>query len=176
MFSLSVSDILRVDEFKELNELELIQIKNDERVLNQARTAGLDVTSGYHYFAAKHKNLRGKVVVGYVLSGDLRSDKSFRDSIACTPELLTLCHLSKDVSLHQEMQKLSGGSFAYGKTAEDDADNDRESESLYEPDYKEVENQINLLNKIAYDIRGTYTGANGGVKSFYEWQEGANGK
>ncbi len=176
MFLISCSDILKLDDFKHLNEVQLIHPDNDEKVLNHARTAGMDITGGYCYEASQHKNMFGKVVVGYRLIGELTNAPSFRASPFCTSEIRTLSHLRRDVSLTQEMVKLSGGCFSYGKSVEADAESDREYESMYEPNWQVLEQQINLLNQIAVDIRGTPYGANGGLKSFYEWQEGANGK
>lgn len=176
MYNISVSDLLKLDDFKHLNEVQLIHPKNDEKVLNHARTAGLDVTGGYCYEASQHKNMFGKTVVGYRLIGELRGDAAFRSNPFCTPEVRTLSHLRKDVSLTQEMVKLSGGGFSYGKNAEDDAEDTREYESLYEANWQALEREIAMLNQLVLDIRGTPYGANGGLKTFYEYQEMLNVK
>ncbi len=176
MFNISVSDLLKLGDFAGMNEVSLIHPKNDEKVLNHARTAGMDVTGGYCYEASQHKNMFGKVVVGYRLIGELTNTPSFRSSPFCTPEVRTLSHLRRDVSLTQEMVKLSGGCFSYGKSVEDDAESDREYESMYEENWQVLEQQINLLNQIAIDVRGSSMGANGGMKTFYEYVGGVNGK
>jgi len=176
MYNISVSDLLKLDDFKHLNEVQLIHPDNDEKVLNHARTAGMDICGGYEYSASQHKNMTDKVVVGYRLIGELTNAPSFRTSPFCTSEIRTLSHLRRDVSLTQEMVKLSGGCFSYGKNTEEDAESERECESMYEPNWQALEQQINLLNKIAKDIRGGSMGANGGLKTWYEWQEGVNGK
>jgi hypothetical protein len=170
MFVLSVSDLLKLNDFAGMNEVQLIHPDNDEKVLNHARTAGMDITGGYEYSASQHKNMAGKIVVGYRLIGELTNTPSFRASPFCTSEVRTLSHLRRDVSLTQEMVKLSGGCFSYGKNVEEDAESDREYESMYEENWQVLEQQINLLNQIAKEIRGTPYGANGGLKSFYEWQ------
>jgi len=175
MFNISCSDLLKLDDFAGMNEVELIHPKNDEIVLNHARTAGMDITGGYEYSASQHKNMFGKTVIGYRLVGELRNDSTFRSSLFCTPEVRTLSHLRRDVSLTQEMVKLSGGCFSYGKNAEDDAEDVREYESMWEPDWQVLEQQINLLNQIAIDIRGTPYGANGGLRTWYEYQETCGG-
>jgi hypothetical protein len=176
MFQLSCSDILKLDDFAGMNEIQLIHPDNDEKVLNHARTAGMDICGGYEYSASQHKNMAGKVVVGYRLIGELTNTPTFRSSPFCTSEIRTLSHLRRDVSLTQEMVKLSGGCFSYGKSVEEDAESDREYESMYEPNWQVLEQQINLLNQIAVDIRGTPYGANGGLKTWYEYVGGANGK
>jgi len=176
MFVISCSDLLKLGDFAGMNEVSLIHPKNDEKVLNHARTAGMDITGGYEYQASQHKNMFGKVVVGYRLIGELTNTPSFRSSPFCTPEIRTLSHLRRDVSLTQEMVKLSGGCFSYGKNAEDDAEDTREYESLYEPNWQALEKEIAMLNQLAFDIRGTPYGANGGLKSWYEYQEVLNVK
>ena len=176
MYNISVSDLLKLDDFKHLNEVELIHPKNDEKVLNHARTAGMDVTGGYAYEASQHKNMFGKTVVGYRLIGELRSDAAFRSSPFCTPEVRTLSHLRRDVSLTQEMVKLSGGGFSYGKTTQEDVEDTREYESMYEENWQALEREIAMLNQLAFDIRGSSYGANGGLRTFYEYQEVLNGK
>jgi hypothetical protein len=176
MFVLSVSDLLKLNDFAGMNEVQLIHPDNDEKVLNHARTAGMDITGGYEYSASQHKNMAGKVVVGYRLIGELTNAPSFRASPFCTSEVRTLSHLRRDVSLTQEMVKLSGGCFSYGKSVEEDAESDREYESMYEPNWQVLEQQINLLNQIAVDVRGSSMGANGGMKTFYEYVGGTNGK
>jgi hypothetical protein len=176
VFLISCSDILKLDDFSGMNEVQLIHPDNDEKVLNHARTAGMDITGGYAYEASQHKNMFGKTVVGYRLIGELTNAPSFRASPFCTSEIRTLSHLRRDVSLTQEMVKLSGGCFSYGKSVEEDAESDREYESMYEENWQVLEQQINLLNQVAKEIRGTAMGANGGMKTFYEYVGGANGK
>lgn len=176
MFVLSCSDLLKLGDFAGMNEVSLIHPKNDEKVLNHARTAGLDVTGGYAYEASQHKNMFGEVVVGYRLIGELRGDAAFRSNPFCTSEVRTLSHLRKDVSLTQEMVKLSGGGFSYGKNAEEDVETEREYETMYEENWQALEREIAMLNQLAFDIRGSSYGANGGLKTFYEYQEMLNGK
>jgi hypothetical protein len=176
MYVLSVSDLLKLDDFAELNEVQLIHPNNDEKVLNHARTAGMDVTGGYAYEASQHKNMAGNVVVGYRLIGELTNTPSFRSSPFYTSEIRTLSHLRRDVSLTQEMVKLSGGCFSYGKNAEEDAEDTREYESLYEPNWQALEQEIAMLNQLALVIRGDSMGSTGGLKTFYEYQEAANVK
>lgn len=176
MYVLSVSDLLKLNDFKHLNEVQLIHPDNDEKVLNHARTAGMDICGGYEYSASQHKNMFGKTVVGYRLIGELTNTPSFRASPFCTPEVRTLSHLRKDVSLTQEMVKLSGGGFSYGKTSEEDVETEREYETMYEENWQALEREIAMLNQLASDIRGSSYGANGGLKSFYEYQEVLNVK
>lgn len=171
MFVLSCSDLLKLGDFAGMNEVSLIHPENDEKVLNHARTAGMDICGGYAYEASQHKNMFGKVVVGYRLIGELRSDAAFRSNPFYTTEVGTLSHLRRDVSLTQEMVKLSGGNFSYGKNVEEDAESEREYESMYEENWQAIECEITVLNQLAFDTRGSSYGANGGLKTFYEYME-----
>jgi hypothetical protein len=176
VLSISVSDILKVERFKHLNEAQLIHPKNDYDVLQEAFTVGMDITQGYKYEASQHLNIKNQPVIGYRLIGEIRNDKEFRNSSLCTAELRTLSNLRQDVTLVQELQKLQGGNFSYGKDADEDVENDRDYQDSFEDGYKAVEKQIDMLNDLATHIRGCSIGENGGLKTYGEWQESLNSK
>ena len=174
MISVSFSDILKMPEFKGYNEVQLLHPSMDKKVLPYLYVAGLDYKRGYQVVAFKHRNLQQKVVVGYLWSGEVRSDDDYRNSSMCSAIDRVIMSSKKDFSLTKELSTLMGGGLAYGKfadTEEDTKEEDYLSVSLYEDDYREVEQNLIQLRDIALQVRGSPYNSWGSLKTVEEYLE-----
>lgn len=170
MFVLSVYDVLQLDKFKHLTELEIISKQYDEEVIKEAFTVGMAIDEGYNYEYQQHRPVSSKKpLYGFVLKGEVRTDSEFRKSPLYTPEMQMLSTVRSDVSLTRELGSMSGVSFDYGKTIDEDAEK-WDSEDSFEPDADEKAKMILAMNQMVLQIRGNPYNDWGKWKTFTEWQ------
>ena len=171
MFVLSVHDLLQLDKFKGMTELQLIAKENDEEVLKEAYTVGLADDEGYTYEYQQHRPISSKTpIYGYVLKGEVRKDSAFRRSPMYTPEMQILSTVRSDVSLTKELGNMSGVSFDYGKVLEEDSEK-WDSEDNFEPDASVMTLLIEQKNALVKQIRGNPYNEWGKWKNILEWKE-----
>ena len=172
MFVLSLYDVLQLDKFKHLTETQLISKEYDEEVLKEAYTVGLAIDEGYNYEYQQHRPVSSKKpLYGFVLKGEVRTDAAFRKSPLYTPEMQMLSTVRSDVSLTRELGSMSGVSFDYGKTIDEDAEK-WDSEDSFEPDADEKSKMIFAMNALVLQIRGNPDNEWGKWKNFLEWKNG----
>lgn len=170
--NISFSDVLLIDEFKGLRELDLLDVKMDSRVLPYLHQLGLNKNDGYEVVAYKHRNLQSKVVVGFMYSGNIRTDEEFRRSKLCTLMDRVIMSSKKDFSLTKELCTMMGGnSSAYSNINEDNEKSEKDylELDLYEEDYEQVEKQLEQLRSIIKFVRGNPYGNDGSLKREEEY-------
>lgn len=86
MKTISVRDLLLLPELSHLNEFSLIDPNNDELVKTYLHELGFDLAQPVEYIPCKHRTLQGKVVVSYLLSGELNMSEEFLSSSFATQE------------------------------------------------------------------------------------------
>lgn len=171
MFVLSVQDILKLDKFKHLSEIQLLDKKYDKEVLEEAYTVGLADDEGYTYEYQQHRPISSKKpIYGYVLKGEVRKDPAFRKSSVYTPEMQMLSTVRSDVSLTKELGMMSGVSFDYGKTIQEESEK-WDTEDSYEPDADTRSDELFVMNELVKRIRGNPYNDWGKLKTFGEWVE-----
>lgn len=166
MFYCSISDLTKLDQFKGKKQFEIIHPDNDFDVLAACYPIGLDIDAGYTYRACQHRNLQNKIVVGIRLEGSYRTDSEFRRSICYTPEVQILSNIRQDISLVQELCKMSGSSFNYGNVLDADAPEEREEDV---EGCDEIMMQVKQLQMIIDEVRGSPYNDYGNLKSWKEW-------
>lgn len=173
MISISFSDVLTIPEFKGLNEVMLLHPSMDSKVIPYLWEMGLNYKKGYEVVAFKHRNLQNDVVIGYMYSGEIRTDNEFRNSKMCSSIDRVIMSAKRDFSLTKELCTMLGGGLHYGKFQEvedDDADGTQYlAKDLYEEDYIEVKNQLATLRDVAYNIRGSQYNESGSLKTLEEY-------
>lgn len=172
MISVSFSDVLKIDEFKHLKEIDLLQVSYDAKVLPYLFQLGMDIQQGYQVIAKKHRNLQNNVITGFLYSGEIRLDQEFKHSPFCSVTDRLIMSSKKDFSLTQELCQLQGGGLNYSKfsVADDDTkDDDYLMLDLYEPDYQEVSCYLDSLENIIYQVRGSPNGDSGALKTYEEY-------
>lgn len=171
MISISVSDLLILPEFAGYSEWDIVEKKEDKKVLDACFNLGLDKNKGYCYDYNIHRNLQNKVVEGFRIVGEIRIDKEFRKSPFCTLIDKIIMHSVTDVGFAMDLASRMGSTLNYAKFQEDDerSPTDGFDKDLLEPNYSVVEKRINSMVKLLSDLRGTPINDSGLLKTYEEW-------
>jgi hypothetical protein len=173
MISISLSDIIaaiKVTEDVTFSEVELLSTETDELVLKYAHIFGLDDRQGYGFIYNRHRNLQNKVVDGFRIVGEIRTDRDFINSVWCNTEDRAISHANKDFGFTKELFGMLGARVPYD-TVKGDTDDSSTSESGYaEPDYDETNDKIIRFNNLVADIRGNAYNEYGKLKTYSEWK------
>ena len=167
MITVSVSDLQLIPELSHLGEAKMISLENELLVSKYLYQLGLDTQQGYKVVALKHRNLQGKVVVGYKYSGEIRTDKGFRDSPFCTfIDRICMAHKG-DVGLATEllgMLRVTGSGYGHSFTKPEDL-----PPELQEDDFKDTLSMLESLEQFALALRGDCYTEYGNLKNIDEW-------
>lgn len=176
--SISFTDLELITALQHMSETAMLSIENDEAISNQLYTIGFDTSKPVCYLPGQHRNLQGKIVIGFRAVGEVRRDREFKNSfMASMVDRLTIVAY-EDVSLMKQLAELTVKSrnfLAYGGDEHYEAQkNDTTwfpSDQL-EPDWKEVSEQIRELEMLRDRIRGPMNSEeSGGLKSMKEYME-----
>lgn len=175
MISISVRDLLKIEELKHFNEVQLIHPSNDALVNKYLDELAFDIDYATAYLPSKHRDLTGKIAVGYRIVGELSINRKHINSPYCgiTERLVAASYT--DTSLMKELAELAGKSRNFDGYAGDDMPDGDDERALFpldqqEPDYLEVAQQIKVLENIRDGIRGPMYSASGAMKMPEEYQ------
>lgn len=176
MRTCSFRDLLVCEELSHIkNEISLLHPSNDgvmERILG---AIGFDVAYPIAYIPSKHRDMQGKVAVGYVAVGEISCNRNFINGKLSTTEDRIIAAGYQDISLARELASLSGQSRSFAEFVEVEAADEEsvnyDSANEVEPDYTFVESQIKQLAEIRDTIRGSMYNSWGEVKTLAEYKE-----
>lgn len=179
MISISLSDLKLIPELKDMDEFEMIEIKNDELIAKYLYQLGMDCYDyPFVYIPNRHRNLQGQDVLGFRAVGEIRCDYEYRNSkIAGITERLIISSY-EDPSCTEEIAELSFKVRDWDEYLNDsdslDWDESRAifPEDQYEPDYVEQEQNIESMKKILESIRGCCYNEAGALKMMSEYKKG----
>lgn len=166
----SFRDLGRAPNLKGLNETELLSPKWDEEVNKVLAAVGFDINAPILYVPSQHRDLAGKVAVGFRAVGEISSDTSYLNSRMCPLIERLIWAAQKDPSLAKELSRMMGHSV--------NLDNDEAlEESLdfpeadVEPDYELIQEQIEVLTFLRDQIRGIPYNEQGNLKTPAEYKQ-----
>lgn len=162
---MSFRDLQLIPELGQYNEIELLHPSMDEVMKNYLGQLGFDTDFGVLYVPNKHRDMQGKVAVGFRAVGEISINRSFVNSSLCSVDERIIAAGVTDMSLAIEMSKMMGNSVAF--MAIDAAvyeDDDEFPPELIEPDYLEVLAELEMLVAIRDTIRGSFMDEYGNVK------------
>src|ERR1700741_32783 len=159
MISISMRDLRLIDDLAHLNEIQMLDIKNDGLVHKYLAMFGFDLDYGIYYGASKHVDMSGKIAVGFRICGEVEINKRFVDGPFATIADKLVAYSYTDRSWMEELAELSGKSPDFKDFADDglmafEETTPEYAESDYEEDYLEVERQIKQLEELRDFIRG----------------------
>ncbi len=178
MRSISMRDILRVSWLSKYTENDLLSIYRDEEVNKALAIIGFDIEEGITYLPCLHRDMKNKIDIGYLISGDTQINKAWIDSpfSSLTDRLESVCY--QDVSLFRQLSQLGMAVREYGgeKVETDDFGYEAEEfpEDQLEPDYREAGAKIQQLAEIRNSIRGPMYSESGSLKTpkeYMSWME-----
>ena len=144
MKTCSFRDVLKASWLTQYNEIDLLSIDRDEDVNRVLTELGFDCEYPLNYFPAKHRDLSGKIAVGFMVSGEVQCNRKHLTSVFADLTDILISSAYIDPSLTRELADLSGLSRNYdGYNDCNIPDYDTERiiipENQLEEDYEDVE-------------------------------------
>lgn len=164
---LSFRDLLLISDLSQYNEIELLHPSMDDLVNPYLGKLGFDLDYGIVYEPSKHRDLQGKVAVGFRVLGELNINRRIINSDLCTVEDRFIAAGYQDPSLVRELGPLMGTRLDY-RAFHGEEDGEEYEDFLaedIEPSYAEVTREIALLTAIRDQIRGDIYNEAGSIKS-----------
>lgn len=165
----SFRDLQRIPALSSLTEIQLLAIERDDLVNQYLGQLGFDLNKAILYVPAKHRDLAGKVAIGYRAVGDIDPhDREFLNSSLCLPIERLVAASKTDLSLTRELAKLMGSTV---ELKDDHAveDDDGYPDELIEEDCDSVQEEILMLENIRDMIRGSPYNEHGALKTPREY-------
>lgn len=168
----SFRDLQRIPALSGLSEIQMLAIERDDLINQYLSTLGFDTTKAILYVPAKHRDLSGKVAVGYRAVGEIDPhNRTYLNSSVAAPIERLIAASKTDMSLTRELAKLMGSNIELkddGATEEDDS----YPPELIEEDHEEVSEEILNLENIRDMIRGSPYNEYGALKTPQEYLNG----
>ena len=175
MKTISFSDIRRVSWLNKYSEFDLLQIDMDSQVYEVLAAIGFDIEFPILYYPAKHRNLAGEVVTGYIACGEVQLNESKISMAFKDLTDILVCASYRDTSLMTELAELAFKTLDWSEALNDNDSLDWQEERAVlpldqlEPDFEFQEAKIKELADILISIRGTpYTNA-GSLKTAQDY-------
>lgn len=155
-FSFSFDDVRTLEPFCKLTEIDLLHPSSDRLVCPYLHLFGCDLDYPIEITATLHRTVYGKKHLGYRWNGSLRHDNEWINSKLCTM-MDRLSVLSfYDASFVMELMQLSGSRVSYSTFSgvEQTSKKFKLNVDQLSDDWKQVEAEIEQLNRIVKQVRG----------------------
>lgn len=174
---MSFRDLKLIPELSGLSEIHMIHPSNDNLVNKYLAQLGFDLDYAVVYIPAKHRDMQGKIAVGFRAVGEVSCNRNFINSPLCTIDDRLIAAGYQDISLAKEMATLGSAGRSYsqlidGECVEDDAVVEDFLEEETEEDEEFVASQIAQLEEIRDRLRGSMWSDSGALKTPDEYAEG----
>lgn len=167
----SFRDLQRIPALAGLTEVQLLSVERDDLVNTQLAQLGFDIRKPILYVPAKHRDLTGKVAMGYRAVGDIDPhNREFLNSSVCLPIERLIAASKTDMSLCRELAKLMGSNVDLRDDSMEEEPEDFPDE-LTETDEEAVYHEILILENIRDQVRGSPYNEHGGLKTPMEYQQ-----
>jgi hypothetical protein len=151
----SFRDLLRIPEFSGMNEIMLLHPHMDPAVNRALGELGFSLNHAIIYEASNHRDLSGKVAVGFRAVGEIAVNHEFITSPLATITDRMIAAYNKDPGLAKELAALMGNSITFkDHDYEGEANEDDFPDCLVEADYESKTQEIRELENIRDAIRG----------------------
>lgn len=143
MKTISASDLKLAPELSNFGPLDWIDPKNDLAIYPYLHMLGIDTDYAVSISASQHRNLQGKLVIGYQFSGEIRLDPEFRASPFCTVEDRIIINGATDLGLADDMSRSLSMGREYGSGVVEGF-----PAELCNPDEQEIIERIAVLEQL----------------------------
>lgn len=170
---LSFSDLKLHSSLSGYNEVEMLHINMDDTINAILAEIGFDTDYGLNYFAAKHRNLQGQILVGYLVAGEVSINRKHLTSVYADLTDVLVASSYNDPSLTKELANLSGLSRSYDNNQESDDYGDGQQDmppNQLEEDWEDIEKQIRQLEELRDIIRGPQMDESGSAKTAEQYK------
>lgn len=170
---ISFRDLRLIGELSQYNEIELLHPNQDAQVNYYLEQLGFNTAVGVLYVPNIHRDLQGKVALGFRAVGEINPASPYIDSPLCTLIERILAAAVKDISMAKEMSMMLGNSINFAIQGADELYDQNQEEfplELVEPDFEEVTDQIKFLEGVRDQLRGSCYNEYGNLKTPKEYQ------
>jgi hypothetical protein len=164
----SFRDLKRVPSLTGFSETELLNPKHDAAVNEVLAAVGFNIQAPILYVPSRHRDLAGKVEVGFRAVGEISNDPVYLNSKLCPLIERLIWASQKDPSLARELSKMMGHSVNLDEDAADEVNDFPDSD--IDPDYGIIQMQIEALTFYRDEVRGSPYNEQGNLKTPAEYQ------
>lgn len=162
-------DLKLADPLAHLNYFEMIDPKNDHLLMPVLEEMGWDIQYPIQIDACQHRTLGNKVVVNYLISGEININRKHLNGPWATALDKILAAQVTDSSLAKELLEMSGTQVSYSTLHSSDSNENKEIQNILDHymDVDETERitaQIKQLEDILFTIRGDQRLSSGAYK------------
>ena len=161
--SISVTDLQLIPELSHLRMLDFVNPVNDKLIAPFLHRFGLDLDYSIVYIPCSHRNLQGKVVIGYLIAGEVRCDHEFLSSPFASAEDRIIAAGYRDLSLAEDMAASLSAVRDYQTTNGIALPRDQCNK-----DEKDILDQIKVLEDLLLLARGNPFKSDGSRKLMFE--------
>lgn len=151
---LSFRDLRLIPELAQYNEIELLNPELDSLVNSFLAKLGYDLDYGVVYEPSKHRDMQGKVGIGFRVIGELDINRNVVNSSLCGIEDRLAVAAYLDPTFIKEVAPMLGSRIDPKSFQEDAEASDESSNDYVEDDYEQVSQQIEQLRTIRDLLRG----------------------
>jgi hypothetical protein len=162
MKNISVTDLQLIPELAHLRMLDFINPDNDSLIAPFLKIIGFDLDYPIQFIPCQHRNMQGKVVIAYLLSGEVEINAAFLNSKWATYEDRLIAAGYRDLSLAEEIGMGTTSCRDYGTETEGFAPDQSN------PDEDEILKQIKILADLLLVVRGNPFKQDGSRRTFAE--------
>ncbi len=162
MKNISVTDLKLIPELSHLRMLDFINPDNDALVAPFLKVLGFDLEYPIEFVASQHRNMQGKVVIAYMIVGDVECNAAFLNSVWATHEDRMIVAGYSDLGLAEDLGMGSTSCRDYGTDSEGFAPDQSN------PNEGEILKQIVVLQNLLLDARGNPFKQDGSRKLYGE--------
>ncbi len=149
--NISVTDLKLIPELSHLRMLDFIDPANTELISPFLKVLGFDLDYPIQFIPCQHRNMQGKVVIAYIITGEVEINASFQDSVWCTPEDRLIAAGYKDLTLAQDLAH----SLTKGRDYGTDGTGEGFPPDQSNPDEDDILMQIKVLEDLLLLVRGS---------------------
>jgi len=147
-----------------LNEIQMTYPENDDKMRWVLAQCGIDVEYDIEYVPCLHRDLRGKVAVGFMACGELNINRNVLNSPVCDVTDRLVAAAYQDPSLAKELATMLSSKADYRGLTDIESESDledeeednrgKEADKEYEDYSNFISEQIRQLELIRDEIRG----------------------
>lgn len=161
----SFRDLRVIPALSKCNEIQLLHPSMDALVNSCLEQLGFDLKRPIQYLPSKHRDLQGKVAVGFRAVGEIAADdRNYITSKMCTLTERLVASASRDPSLARELCNLMGNSINLSDSDGGLGDDEGFPEELVEADHDNIAEEIRNLENLRDQIRGSQYDEAGALK------------
>lgn len=159
----SFRDLKLIPEFSGKTEREMVRLECDALMNEALSQLGFSLRAPILYIPSLHRDLQGRVAIGYRAVGQINEDPAYLNSPLCPLIERLIVAARKDPSLAAELSRMIGGGVNLDDDNAADVVKDMD-EADVEPDWQRNERYIRELTEFRDMVRGSPYNEAGSLK------------